>query len=321
MSKVLSILTLDMEDFLFINMDKDQKEMELSISNTIQANLSNLQALFASVAEVGLLYTDDRLTAFEETGLDFIIEDEHHNLETSLREASGYFMKNLTVYLFSTEQTEAAEQQLRCMLNILRKAIDVSNKTMDRSVAIRSAEGCVYYFQKAVQDAKTFFDFTTVLAELNLNESYPDILVYRILEFIEEVIAAVPYISDNVHDSVHRYIARYLESHTSPTVRFAAMNALITVLTVSKASIVQKVNMAAFFKQFEAMIKDNFTGFNEDYLLLFGNLFYKLVKGLHGNLSQNLDKIFSLIVYMGETFCQGRLVMTQPDRTWLSRRS
>ena len=294
-----------MEDFLYISLDKDQKDMELGISKIVQDNPKNLENLFLMTAEVGLLYPNHMLKEFEARGLGFLIEEEHVNLETSLREASNHFLRSLIVYLYTTDQTNTADQFVNCMLRMLRKAIDVNTKDMDKNTAIRTAEACLYFFEKALSEVKTQYDFTNVLAELNLSENYPEIVVYRIFGFLEELVSSVPFISDPVHQVIHTYVARYLESHGQPVVKLAAMQALVTIVGSSKATVLQKVNMSVFFTQFEAMMRDHFDKTNENYLLLFGNLLFKLVKALESHLSAYLDRVFSAIVFMSDSFCQG----------------
>lgn len=305
-SRVLSILSLDMEDFLYISLDKDQKDMEMSIAAIVQDNRDNLGNMFLTVAEFGLLYDNEKLREFDNRGLEFIIDEEHVSLETSLREASNHFLRCLVVYLYTTDQTAAADQFMNCMLRMLQKAIDVKTTDMDKSTAIRTAEGCLYFFEKSLSEVKTQFDFTTIVAELNLNENYPEIIAFRILSMFEELVTSVPYISDGVHQAIHAYAGRYLTCHGQPSAKLAAMQATASILAVSKSKMLDSIDMSIFFRQFESMI-GMFDIDNESCLLVFGRLMLKLVKSMEGRIAKCVDHLLAAVVFVSDRFCQGKL--------------
>lgn len=302
------MLALDMEDFVFIDSEATgDSEAQTLMRATVNAGMVNLGLLFQSLAEKSLCLSQDVIADFNTSGLNYAVTEDEESSDFSARLAATVLIKNIIVYLTCTDLEAEAQKLISTLFVALSKSLEA-----DTAENIRVTESCLYFFQHSVKEVKEVLDYTSIVALIDFSKQYPNIITYRILEFLGAFVETIPFVSANVHEAIHGYVAKNLEDANSiPVVKLACIKCLISVLTKSKQSILQKINLTLFLSHFEKMIQQNFSENNDQQLLLFGNLFLKLVQALKDNIVSCIDQIFSIVIFMNTSYCQGSLVKLQ----------
>ena len=305
LSKILSILSLDLEEFLFVDLDSDQKEVEQSVKARIQENLPRFEVLFKELADHVICYREEEVAGFSADGLEFLASEEHCDEESSPREAACQFLKHLLVYFATSDQEAACKACLGYIFAKLNSAMEAGqSRGFDMELA-RAAEAALYFFQQSLADLKNEFDYSTVFVAIDFAKDYPDLLVHRVFCFLTEFVAKVPFLSEGVHSLVHAFVARHIEASVSPVVRFSAMHTLITVLNTSRQAILAKVNLEALLQQLHQMMNSFAAHGKEQLLVLFANVLLKFVGAVKGELGPHIDQVFRAVDQLSSKYCQG----------------
>ncbi len=296
-----------MEEFLFINMDSDQKEIEQSVKSRIQENLPRFEVLFKELADHVMCYSQQDIARFTDEGLEFLASEEHSDEETSARQAGCQFLKHLLVYFTSSDQAAACKACLEYIFNKLNSAMERGQSQGFDQSTTKTAEAALYFFEQTISDLKAEFDYSTVFVTIDLSRDHPDILVHRIFCFLSEFISRVPFLSEGVHVHVHAFVVKHIEASVSPVVRFSAMHTLITVINTSRAAILSKINMEVLLAQLQQMMNSFAVHDKENLLVIYSNVLLKFVKAVKGDLGSNTELVFRLVDQLSSKYCQGRV--------------